>query len=153
SAPGVAVLDRFGDAEHAKNSPISGGRLSLGYWNLVSNPWIPGGVRDFGAEAVIFVVGQKSVSLRNDFSPNLIRPFFGLNSRREFGSIVAAPGLSSGNLTAHADANLWGTEANLWKAIYLNYPGTSSTVSLMAGLRYLSADEQVRIGSTSLYNP
>ncbi|HYV34779.1 MAG TPA: BBP7 family outer membrane beta-barrel protein [Gemmataceae bacterium] len=153
TAPGVSVLTAIGDAEHAKKSPISGARFALGYWETINSPWIPGGIRDFGGEAVFFFIGQKGLTLRNDQSTNLVRPFFDLNNRQESGWVVAAPGIASGVINARAQASLWGAEANVWKNIYFNYPGTQSEVALMAGLRFLSADGLIQVGSTAFYDP
>jgi hypothetical protein len=70
----------------------------------------------------------------------------------ESGFIVATPGLATGNIFAHAQANLWGAELNGWQNVYYNSPGTTCSVDFMAGLRFLSADEQLRIGSTSVFD-
>jgi hypothetical protein len=152
STPGVSVLDTSGDAEHANRAPISGARLTLGYWQVDENPWIPGGIRDFGIETTLFFISQVSANFKNDESPELVRPFFDINNRQESGFIVAEPGLATGSINAHAQANLWGGEVNVWKNIYYNFPGSNYTVSALAGFRYLSADELVEIGSTSVFN-
>src|SRR5207245_1834170 len=81
------------------------------------------------------------------------RPFFDLYNRQESGFIVAAPGLATGVITGHVQANLWGAEVNAWKNLYYNFPGTYSSVAMMAGLRFLSADESLQITSTSIFNP
>jgi hypothetical protein len=117
------------------------------------NPWSPGGIRDWGGEVVLFFIGQKGVSLHNEQSTDLVRPFFDLNNRQESGLLVAAPGIASGEITAHAQASMWGAEANATKNIYYNYPGTRSEVSMLAGLRFLSADGLIQIGSTSFFDP
>jgi hypothetical protein len=117
------------------------------------NPWNPGEIRDFGVETVLFFVGQKSLDFNREPFPSLVRPFYDLNNRQESGFVVAASGLASGGIDAHVQSNLWGGEINAWKNVYYNSPGTNCTFDMMAGFRYLSGDQQVRIASTSLFNP
>jgi Putative beta barrel porin-7 (BBP7) len=150
---GAQVLGAVGDAEHPKAGPTSGGRLTSGYWQYDDNFWVPGGIRDFGGEAVFFFVGQRGLNVHNDATPDLVRPFFDLNNRQESGFIVAAPGLATGEISGHAQANLWGGEINAWKNIYYSFPGTTGTVAMMAGFRYLSGDEEIQIGSVSVFDP
>jgi hypothetical protein len=144
------VLGNIGDPEHARE-PGSGARLALGYWAIRDNPWVPGGIRDLGAEAVFFFVGQRSLTFTDDTSPRIVRPFFDLNNRRESGFVVAAPGLATGGLTAHAQANVWGAEANVWKNVYCEEPGTTCSVNVMVGFRFLDLDEQLTIDSLSVF--
>jgi hypothetical protein len=144
----------LGDAEHAKNEPFSGGRFKLGYWQVEPNPGVPGGIRDLGIEACLFAVGQRAVDLRNDTSPTLVRPFFDANNRQDSGFLVAAPGVATGGISATARVtDLWGAEANVWKNIYYDSPGTVCSLSVMSGLRYLSADNGLQINSISDFSP
>jgi Putative beta barrel porin-7 (BBP7) len=151
--PGVQILGALGDAEHPKRAPTSGGRIALGYWQTTENFWIPEGIRDWGAETVFFFVGQRGASVTVDRSPVLLRPFFDINNRQESAFIVAVPGISTGSITGHAQANLWGGEANAWKNLYFNCPGTTCTLAMMAGFRFLDADQSLQINSTSVFNP
>jgi len=151
--PGAALVETAGDADHTGRAPISGGRVAFGYWQLQDNPWIPGGARDLGVEAVFFFIGQRSVNATNGPTPTLVRPFFDLNDRQESAFIVAAPGLATGSISGHAQVDLWGAEANVWKGLYYNYPGTNLTVSMMGGFRYLSADSLIEVSSTSVFDP
>src|SRR5207253_1127130 len=48
---------------------------------------------------------------------------------------------------------MWGAEANVWKNLFYNYPGTDIIVDLMAGFRFLSLDNELEIGSISVFNP
>jgi hypothetical protein len=146
------VLGNIGDAEQDRRT-ASGGRFSLGYWQIEGNPYIPGGIRDLGAEATFFFIAQRSVDLTNDTSTTIIRPFLDVNDNRESGFIVAAPGVASGNIVAHAQAEVWGAEANVWKNVYYDCPGTTHSTSLMVGFRYLDYDARLNIDSVSLYNP
>jgi len=149
----ASILGSLGDAEHGKNEPVSGGRLTLGYWLIEENKWVTGGIRDLGVEARFFFVGQRSVDFQNDVSPTIVRPFFDVNARQDSGFVVAAPGVATGSITAHAKVDIWGAETNVWKSVDHDYPGTVSALSLMGGFRFLSADHQLQIGSFSSYNP
>jgi Putative beta barrel porin-7 (BBP7) len=146
----VRLLGALGDAEHARE-PGSGGRLALGFWETHANPWFPEGIRDLGAEAVFFFVGQRSARFEDAISRNIVRPFFDVNNRVESGFVVAAPGLATGSVAAHAQADVWGAEANVWKTVYYDEPGTTGTVSVMAGFRYLDLDARIDIGSVSVF--
>jgi hypothetical protein len=150
--PGSLQLEGARDAEHVRSNPGSGGRFAVGYWLIEDNPWVPGGIRDLGAEARFFFVGQRSGDFQTGSEPILVRPFFDLNLGQEAGFVVAAPGLASGSIFAHAQLSLWGAEANVWKNIYYNYPGTTLSVSLLAGFRYLSLDQRLELGSLSVFN-
>jgi hypothetical protein len=131
-----------------------GGRFSFGYWQVEDNPWIKSGIRDLGVETIFFFLPQASVSLATgDRTPTLAVPFFDINDRVESAFIVASPGISTGNVSAFSQANLWGMEANAWKNLYCSYPGTDCTVSVMGGFRFLDADLLLRLHSTSVFAP
>jgi hypothetical protein len=147
----TGILSGLVDGEH-RGGLTSGGRFTLGYWFVQDNPFVPAGIRDMGVEASCFFVGQRSVSFENDTSPVVLRPFFDLNNRQENAFIVAFPGLSTGSVAATAQANIWGVEANLWKNVYFDYPGTACCVNVMAGFRFLALDERLDIGSISVFN-
>lgn len=149
---GTSALGGLGDGDKDKREPVSGARWSLGCWQVQDNPWVPGGIRDLGAEVVCFFVGQRSAKFEDETTPNVVRPFFDLNNRRESAFIVAAPGLATGGISAQAQSQVWGAEANLWKNVYYDDPGTTSSVNLMVGLRYLELDGQLDIHSTSVFN-
>jgi hypothetical protein len=151
-APRATILAALANAEHGRREPGSGGRFTLGYWQVQDNVWIHEGIRDVGAETVFFFMGQRSVTFRDTTSPDIIRPFFDLNNRQESGFPVAVPGLSTGGIQAHAQVNVWGAEVNLWKNVFYDYPGTSCTVNLMAGFRYLEMDDRLNVDSISVFN-
>jgi hypothetical protein len=154
STPGASLLGgSIGDGDSADRKPISGARLSVGYWQVEDNFWVQDGIRDWGVEAVFFFIGQASKSFDNDDLPVIIRPFFDLNNRTESGFIVAAPGLDTGEINVHVRANEWGAEANLWKNVYWKYPGTCFTLAAMVGFRYLSGDDELQMSTVSVYNP
>jgi hypothetical protein len=150
-SPDDRILGGMVDSEH-KGGLTSGGRLTLGYWVMQDNPFVPGGVRDLGVETAFLFMGQRSVRFTDDATPNILRPFFDLNNRQESVFVVAAPGLATGGITARAQADIWGAEANLWKNVYYNYPGTTCCVNVLAGFRYLNLNERLDIGSTSVFN-
>lgn len=153
-APGTAGSGSLGNAVDPLHTggPASGARLALGYWATQPNFWFPGGVRDFGIETVFFFVGQRSSGFDNEMSPSIYRPFFDLNTHTESAFIVSAPGLSTGGIFVNSQASIWGAEANLWKNVYFDYPGTTATVNLMAGFRYLHLTDQLDIVSSSAFN-
>jgi hypothetical protein len=148
-ASGSTVLTKLNDPDQFNAS--SGARLSVGYWEVRNNPWVPSGIRDAGVEATFFFVGQRSAGFSDNTTPNLVRPFFDLNDNQESAFVVAAPGLATGGITARTEADLWGAEVNLWKNVYYNFPGTTASVNLMVGIRYLELDERLQIGSTSVF--
>jgi hypothetical protein len=150
--PGTGVLANPRDAEHSA-APQAGGRFSLGYWDVEDNPWLPGGIRDLGAEGVFFFVGQHSRSISIAEQPNLELPFSDLNHSQESGFVVAQPGVSTGSIAARAQANVWGAEANVWKNLYYDCPGTTCILDVVAGFRFLEADEQFADGASINYDP
>ncbi len=152
-APGTRILGAIGDAEHEKDEPGSGGRFRIGYWQTQENPWVPGGIRDVGVEAVVFFVGQRSVDFADKSSSTIFRPFFDVNHQAPSGFVVSFPGLASGAVRAHSQADLWGAEANVWKNVGFTWPGTNGSVDMMAGFRYLDLNERIDIGSVTAFNP
>ncbi len=148
---GTTTLGTQVDVEH-REELIPGGRFRIGYWQAEENPWIPSGIRDLGVETVILFVSQTSTDFFDGRSPDLVRPFFDLNNRQESAFFVASPGVATGNITSHGQTNVWGAEANVWKNLYYNFPGTSCVVDVMGGFRYLSGDELLRLGSLSVFN-
>jgi hypothetical protein len=149
---GGATLGSLGDADHFRRQPDSGGRFSVGYWQIMDNPWVRCGIRDWGVEADLFFMAHRSLEFSDGTSPNIVRPFFDLNNRVDSGFIVAAPGLATGGISARAQSNLWGGEINFIKNVYFDYPGTSCSASVLAGFRYLSLDDQLNINSISVFN-
>ena len=146
------LLGSSGD-EHLERHLTSGGQLSLGYWMVDENPWVAGHeIRTLGVETRFLFVGQRSVNFRNGTAPAIVRPFFDLNDRSESAIIVAAPGFATGALTAHATMDVWGTEVNVWKNAHYSYPGTTFSVDLMAGFRFLDVDQDLEFGRRTVYN-
>jgi hypothetical protein len=149
---GTTILGQVGNTELAQRDMASGGRLALGYWQVQKNQWIPGGIRDLGAEATFFFVAQRSGKFVDDTSFNIIRPFFDVNNRQTSAFVVASPGLATGSLEADAQASFWGAEANVWKTICYDYPGTYWSFNVMAGFRFLNLEERLNINSISVFN-
>jgi hypothetical protein len=132
--------------------PHPGGRFTFGYWEIEENPWVAGGIRLAGVEATVYFVGQRSADLRADASTTLSRPFFDINNHMESGFPVSAPGVAVGNITARAQATFWGAEVNGWGNLAHDGPGTTCSLDLMGGLRFLNADFNAQIGSVSAFN-
>jgi hypothetical protein len=149
---GARLLSEFTDAEHASHEPVSGARFGVGYWLFEDNPWVIGGIKDVGAEASFFFIGQRSLNFRDDASPTQVRPFFDLNNRVDSGFIVSMPGLNTGSITAHDQASYWGAELNAWKNVDYDAPGTTYSINVGAGFRFLSGDQKLQIGSFSSFN-
>lgn len=147
------LLGTLGDAEHDHRGPTSGGRVTVGYWLIEGNPWVAEGIRDAGGEARFFLVGKRGADFHLDTPATLVIPFFDVNNRRESGLLVAAPGVATGGITARSQVEIWGGEANVWKNVYYNWPGTNFAVDLMAGFRYMSYDGDFDLNATSLYSP
>ena len=70
---GGPVLGSLGDADHTDREPGSGGRFSFGYWEIRDNPWMIGGIREWGIQADFFFVGARSANFSVDSSPQLAR--------------------------------------------------------------------------------
>lgn len=135
------------------HDPSSGVRLSLACWQQDSLPELDWDKpRTVGIEANFLVLPNRGISMRNDNSPTLIRPFFALNNRTETGLVVAAPGIANGSVTASADYGMWGTELNFWKNVCFDYPGRTFRVDVLAGFRYLDFGEDLSVTSNSAYN-
>src|SRR5262249_28367292 len=145
-------LTSIRDIEHTGRKPISGARVGVGCWQVEENAWVKGGIRDWGAEAVFFAVGHRSATFMDNSTVNIARPFFDVNDRQLAAFVVAAPGLASGGVQAHASVNTWGSEANVWKNLYFNYPGTTFLLNAMAGFRNLNLDQALEFGSISVFN-
>ena len=146
---------RLGDLSGVENAkgPVSGGRFTFGYWQTEDNPWVPGGIRDRGGEARFFFVGSRSGDISTTVPATLFRPFFDLNDRTILGFLVASPGIATGGINAHAQIDMWGAEANFWKNVYFNKPGTTTSIDVMAGFRYLNSNTGVEINSVSAFSP
>jgi hypothetical protein len=147
----TGVGDTLGD-DHLSRHVTPGARIGLGYWWVTDNPWIPGGkLITAGVEARFLFVGQRSASTSDYGSPTLIRPFFDLNNSVLSGVVVATPGLATGFLSATASESLWGAEANLWKTLYHDWPGTTCSVEGMVGFRYLCMDDGIHLNRFSSF--
>jgi hypothetical protein len=62
------------------------------------------------------------------------------------------PGLATGGITAHTQADMWGAEANVWKNIYYYPTGTTGSVSMMGGFRYQEFNSRFDVNSFSVFN-
>jgi hypothetical protein len=162
---GVSSLDATGfpvtgviPIEQLPNSAFerhvtSGGRFALGYWLTDCQPAAPdNSIRVMGAEARYFFVSQHSLMVDSNAVPILIRPFFDINNRRESGLPIAAPGLATGDLSAHLQRDMWGFEGNFWRNLCHDYPETTISVDAMVGIRYLEFDTRAQINGVSVFD-
>jgi hypothetical protein len=156
---GTEVL--IGDHDLAyHHRPSSGLRVSLAYWQedpLPEMDWDR--PRTFAVEANFLFLGERGIAMRNDTASVVGRPFFDLNSRSEvvfpvaFPPVVAGgPALVTGGVTATANYGLWGSELNLWKNIYYEYPGRTVRLDFLAGFRYLDLGEDLSVTSQQFFS-
>jgi hypothetical protein len=68
-SPCTVILGSLGDADRDSRRPSAGGRFTLGHWQIQDNPWVPGGIRDLGAEAVFFFVPSAPPALTSAARP------------------------------------------------------------------------------------
>jgi hypothetical protein len=148
----IGNFNEVGDTQVGQG-PVSGGRLSFGYWEIGNNPWIPErSIKTLGSEMRLFFVASRSVDFTADTAPNLSRPFFDLNNRMASAFLVAAPGIATGSIIGLANVSVWGAEVNVWKNIYYDKPGTTVAIDLMAGFRYLNGNSEIDVRATSVFN-
>jgi hypothetical protein len=150
---GQNVVAELSDNDR-KRGPTSGGRLTLGYWQYERNPWIAQGlIRTGGVELRGFFVAGTGANITVDSPPDLFRPFFDLNNRAASGFLVASPGIATGQIDARGQVSIWGLEANAWKNLCYDRPGTTWAFDCMAGLRYMNLLSSFDINSISTFNP
>jgi hypothetical protein len=150
--PAATIVLGSNRDEPGRTGLTSGARLTLGYWWTEPNVFVPNHyIKDVGGEVSFFFVGQRSAAFNDGNMPNLVRPFFDLNDRAESAVVVAAPGLSTGTLSITTKADMWGAEANARKNVYYNFPGTTISLDLLAGFRYLSLDQDLQFNQTSIF--
>lgn len=148
----VVPINRLGEEQFERHI-TNGARFSLGYWLTECLPSAPdNSIRTLGAEVTFFFVGQRSVTFENNFSPTLVRPFFDLNNRRDSAVPIAVPGLSTGTLSATAERDLWGIEANVWRNLCYDFPETVISLEALAGVRYVEFDPNITISASTVYD-
>jgi hypothetical protein len=131
---------------------IPGARVTLGYWWMEENAWTPGRLLPMaGFETRFMILGQRSFALNDAHAPALVRPFFDINDATLNALIIAAPGIATGSLTTQAAQNLWGIEANYWRNLYYEWPGTTCSIDGMVGFRYLNGEDRVSIGTDTQF--
>jgi hypothetical protein len=149
ATPGNVTIE---DLDTKNNTIVTGGRFAFGYWMTEENAWVPEGIRTWGAEARFFFVGSRSSNLDSEMDPpTFYRPFFDLNNRTYTGFLIAEPGTATGTLSAHAENDFWGAEANVWKNVFYNTPGTIFAVNFMTGFRYLNSNTALEVSSNSVF--
>jgi hypothetical protein len=139
--------------------PFSGARVSLAYWLGDPEPELDWErPRTCAIEVNYLDMGERSLSMRNDTGGTLpgsttrmlVRPFFSENQNAESFETVASQGAASGSVVATTNTRLWGTEVNLWKNIYYDWPGRSMRLDFLAGFRYLDLGEDLSITSLTV---
>ncbi len=121
----------------------AGGRLTIGTWldrykdrSLVARGWFAG-EETFGFSA------------NQDTHDVLTRPFFNVSdgvTPADDTLIIAFPDLASGNVSVHADSNVYGGDVSIRQ---LWHKGHGGTIDLLYGYQYMGLDESLRISSTS----
>src|SRR5262249_53610762 len=126
----------FGDVRVSyMRNPLSGGRFSLGYF-LSERPPVMNNEhpRDVGVELTYLTVGQEPRSLRNDAAPQLVRPFFDVNNRRESALLIGSPGIATGSFAIeNTFGGFWGAELNFWKNLQDDYFRSCTRLDLLLG--------------------
>jgi hypothetical protein len=126
------------------HEPRSGARLTVGYFFddcytksiEVTGFYLPN------------VSGPRSAS--SAVFPVLARPFFSLNEGIERVQFTAFPGVVSGTLSINSPSTLGGLEVN---GRCMTCCGCNYFVDLLAGLRFLSLDEQLTITEDQQFAP
>jgi hypothetical protein len=135
------------DDERISRHMVPGLRVALGYWWMEDNPWTPTGKLPlFGVETRFMFVSQRSAAADNNTSSTIVRPFFDINDAKFADVIVAAPGLATGGISTRAAQSVWGGEANYWRNLFYEWPGTTCSIDGMIGVRYLNVDDSWQLG-------
>jgi hypothetical protein len=138
--------------EHLEDHLQSGARFWAGYYLAEPDPWMPGGnIPYLGVEASGFFMAPRSFRAIDNTSATISRPFVSLSALTESSVPVAAPGLATGAITAGAKQSIWGAEADVWSNVYRNSPGTTCTVDVMAGARFIGLDGSADVGSFTAF--
>jgi hypothetical protein len=138
--------------ENIQHKPTAGARLTIGYQFTEANPFVPGcEVPVCGAEARFLFVGQRSFQSALSSVPRLIRPVSDLITQPQAGVVIAEPGLATGALAVGAKNNFWGAEANAWCDVCCNSVGTTYSVEIMGGARYLNMNESINLASSTTF--
>jgi hypothetical protein len=147
------TIDTLGE-EHVDNHLLSGARFAVGYWWTENNPWLPGSeLPVMGVETRFFFLADRSFNFVDNQSPTLGRPFFDTSTSTQSAVIIASPGVATGRITGSATAKFWGAEANLWKNIYYDTPGSTPTLEAMVGFRFLDRDTGANLSRFSQFLP
>src|SRR5262249_53875032 len=59
---------------------------------------------------------------------------------------------ATGSLAGTGKQSLWGAEANLWKNLFYNTPGTVFSFNVMGGFRYLDLNFDIELERNSIFN-
>jgi putative beta barrel porin BBP7 len=139
--PTTSVL--FGDSS-VNGAWRAGGRLRAGYWFDPS--------RSRGIEASVFGLGDVSTGFNANSAttPIIARPFFNAFLNVQDASIVALPGLTSGNIAINETSRFYGAGA-----LYRQDIGTwaNMRVSALVGYRYLHSSDNLAIASQTTILP
>ncbi|MSR30700.1 MAG: hypothetical protein EXR99_04265 [Gemmataceae bacterium] len=135
--PGTEVL--FGDSGYGGDLRQAG-RFVVAYWL--------GNEHNYGLEANFLFVGTQTSRFEgvSNGAPLLARPFTDATTGANKALIVAAPGVTSGGLSANVTSKLWGAEANFRHNLQ-----SSQALSIdgIAGFRYLGFSEDLFVTGTS----
>ena len=138
--PGTSPL--FGGDLDSKAFP--GGRFDFGWWMAEEN-----GYR-FGLQGDIFFLGRqsKTFSAASAGTPVLAQPFFDVNANGERASLLAFPGLQSGQFGAALSSRLWGAEVETRsEAVDTGV----IHIDTLCGLRYLEFLESLDVSESTTF--
>jgi hypothetical protein len=147
--PGLLSNVRRGE----RRDPISGGRISVGYWFEDYDPILSPTRRMFlaGVEATGFALVDRTEEFLSGPATALVRPFFNLNAGNLDAVVVALPGLATGQLSGETNVGFRGVEANLWCNAYRDPPGQLLRADVMIGARYLELEGDLQIDQNTLF--
>jgi hypothetical protein len=119
-----------------------GGHFDLGFWLSEENGY------HFGVQGEYFFLGQGRINFSGSStgSPVLAQPFLDANTNVESSSLLAFPGLQSGQFTAALSSRLWGAEVETrTEAVDTGV----IHIDGLTGLRYLEFLENLDLGETT----
>lgn len=137
----------FGD-EAIRKSPVSGGRLDLGFWMLPCLGF-GGGFANFGDEKIHYKIEGDA-----DGVPIIARPFFDLDAGVQSSELISFPGPPEADREGSGRLDLK-TSNKIWLGdLYVRYSMLKSCcvrLDLLGGFRYTRVDDDLDITTRSIF--
>ncbi|MCC9600021.1 BBP7 family outer membrane beta-barrel protein [Stieleria sp. JC731] len=135
-----ASFEVLSGAEKVFDDMTVGGRLTLGMWldpykdrSVVGRLWFA------GEETYDFTANDSTASTFG-------RPFFDVELDQQGFQVIAEPGIASGEVSVHADSQIFGGDVSIRQLWYKNH---GATVDLLYGYQYMRVEENLTINSRS----